>query len=107
MFYQRDGIWGVFPKKITWREKKEIYDIESKIYEDNEDYLDVTVEEITLSNEEIERLDLVKDSKNVSIDDIKNYVFEGIETENTSESISINKMKKKIEEMEDTFDIFL
>lgn len=107
MFYQRDGLWEVFPRKITYKEKKEMYDLTLEAYENNPNYTFVTVEDVVLSQAETERLHLVKNVESASIEDIRKYVIEGIETEQTKGTIEINKMKKQIEEMQDIQDTFL
>lgn len=101
MFFLRDGRWEVFPKKISYKEQKIMYDMSDAIYKVNPNYSDVVTTSVVLTPEQIARFELVRGAKDSSMVDIEKYVFDEVVnplTENNlPQVIQENKAKKRLE----------
>lgn len=100
MFYYKNGKWNAFTKKISFKEKKEVYDNQDEGYLNNPDFTYVEVEDVELTKEQKERLEEVKGAENFSYQEIENYVLNG-EVGNLESIIEYNKQQKKIENLID------
>lgn len=100
MFYYKNGKWNAFTKKISFKEKREVYDNQDEGYLNNPDFTYVEVEELELTEEQKERLDEVQGAENFSLYEIENYVLNE-EIGNLESIIEQNRKQKKIENLID------
>lgn len=105
MFYVRDGKWGIFSKKISYKSKNTAYDNDEETYLNNPEYTDVVVSNISLTPEQLERLDLIRNANNVSMGAIEEYVLHGDASYEGSNEVDRvvkeNMTKKKLESLID------
>lgn len=103
MFFIRDGKWEIFPKKISYKEKKVVYDIDDTMYRNNPNNSEVVVTMVELTPEQIERFELIRNASECSITDIEKFVFNDVVnplTENNLlEVIQAAKSRKRLESM--------
>lgn len=103
MFFIRDGKWEIFPKKISYKEKKVVYDIDDTMYRNNPNNSEVVVTMVELTPEQIERFELIRNASECSISDIEKFVYHDVVnplTENNlPEVIQAAKSRKRLESM--------
>lgn len=103
MFFIRDGKWEIFPKKISYKEKKVVFDIDEAMYRNNPNYSEVVVTMIELTPDQIERFELVRNASDCSIADIEKFIFHDVVNpltdNNLPEVIQAAKSRKRLESM--------
>lgn len=74
MFYFTPEGWKLFEKEITFKETVHIYDNSDEAYHEKED---MTSADVTLGDEQLRRLETIKNIHDISIEDVRNYVIYG------------------------------
>lgn len=77
MFYFGSEGWEAYAKKINFKEPKEVYDNNAETYRENPAYIEVTEEDIILTEEQNQRLHMIKKFQNLDYNDVRKYVMDG------------------------------
>ena len=96
MFYFEDGIWKPAKKKVTYSVIKTEYDNETDRFTSNPAFTNVVIEDNTLTNEELARLEAVKTAYGIGLAELIRYVKEGALPQQVSEDFS-EKLSKSEE----------
>lgn len=100
MFYIRDDKWGVFPKKIEFKTKHTVYDMEASGYEEDENNTEIVINDVILTDEQKARFELIRNSKDLSIDEVREYVLNNDILETNYEMDNAVNHAKVLKEME-------
>ncbi|WP_313127525.1 carbohydrate-binding protein [Proteiniclasticum ruminis] len=73
MFYFTPDGWKIFPKKITYTQEVETYDMSDEPYQE---FSNVQSEDVILTEEQLRRFETIKNVQSIGIEDIKKFVFE-------------------------------
>lgn len=74
MFYLTDEGWKLFNKSITFKETVQIYDTSDDAYHEKEGMISA---DVILSNEQLRRLNIIRNINTIDLGDVKNYVLYG------------------------------
>uniref|UniRef100_UPI0037C6D88F carbohydrate-binding protein n=1 Tax=Proteiniclasticum sp. TaxID=2053595 RepID=UPI0037C6D88F len=72
-FYFTSEGWKIFPKKITYTQEVETFDMSDEAYQG---FSNVRTEDIILTDEQLRRFETIKHIQSMGIEDIKKFVFE-------------------------------
>lgn len=75
MFYFTPEGWKPFKKSIEYTELVQVYDNSDENYQDKQNLVS---EDITLTEEQLRRLETIKFVSSVGVEDVKKYVFENV-----------------------------
>lgn len=78
MFYFTPEGWKPFENKIAYKETKEVYDNDTEIYMSNTRYSEVEIAPVTLTSEQLQRLDTIKSIASIGVEDVRKYVLDGV-----------------------------
>ena len=76
-YYIPEKGWMPHSKKISFKESKTVYSGSADDFSGPE-YSEIVIEEIVLTDEQKKRLDTIRNVENAGIDDVKNYVLNGV-----------------------------
>lgn len=75
MFYFTPEGWKPYTKSIRYTELVQVYDNSDENYQDKQNF---TSEDITLTEEQLRRLETIKLVSSMGVEDVKKYVFDSV-----------------------------
>ena len=75
MFYFTPEGWKPFKKSIQYKELVQVYDDSDENYQDKQNLVS---EDITLTEEQLRRLETIKFVSSMGVEDVKKYVFDNV-----------------------------